>query len=98
MEKSNLYSAKKAREDYRRKADEKEAFVNEDKILLLLSNIKAQIHKLEIDSKNSNIGYREYTYTGYLSPGEQKVLKDLGYKIKFEDDNGMNGDYYRISW
>lgn len=98
MDLSNLYSAKKARADFRKKADEKEAFVDEDKICTLLSDIKSQIFKLDINSKNSHIGYREYIYGGHLSSGEQKVLKDLGYRVQFENDNGMNGDFYRISW
>lgn len=98
MDLSNLYSAKKAREDWNRKADEKNSFVDDDKVVLILSGIKTQIHTLGIDSKNSQIGYKSYTYSGHLSTGEQNILKKLGYTIKWESDDGMNGDYFRISW
>lgn len=98
MDLSNLYSAKDARADYRSKAGEKSSHVDEKKILLVLANIKTQILSLEIDSKNSQIGYREYNYTAHLSTGEQSILKKLGYTIKWESDDGMAGDFFRISW
>ena len=98
MDLSNLYSASKAKKDWNAKTDEKNSHVDEDKILLILAGIKTQILSLEIDSKNSNIGYKEYIYSRHLSVGEQVIFKKLGYTIKWETDNGMAGDYFRISW
>ena len=98
MDLTNLYSAEKAKNDWEKRANAKEAYVDEDKILFLLDDIKTKIHKLDINSKNGNIGQREYNCTVYLSPGEQKLLKELGYKVEYEDDDGMNGSYFRIKW
>lgn len=98
MDLTNLYLASKAKKDWNRRAGEKNAHVDEDKVRLLLDNIKTQILSLKMNSKNSYIGYKMYTYTGYLSTGEQAILKELGYTIKWESDDGMNGDYFRIGW
>ena len=98
MDKTNLYSAEKAREDWEAKANEKEAHVDEKKILIVLTGIETQIHKLEIHSKNGSIGYKEYIYSGHLSPGEQKFIRELGYKVSYEDEGGMAGSFFRISW
>ena len=57
-----------------------------------------EIINLIIQSKDNNIGYRTSCYSGHLSTGEQEILKKLGYTIKWKSDDGINGDYFRISW
>ena len=97
MDLTNLYSAKKAKYDWEKKANEKEACVDEDKIRLLLTDIFAKIHKLDIHSNDGHIGRRDYICTVHLSSGEQKILKKLGYKVDVMADS-MNSSYFRIKW
>ena len=97
--KSKLYSAEKANEDWDKKVEEKKAHVSDEKMLDILDTIKAQIDDMDTGSESGSLGYKFYDYYGYLSPGEQKFLEDLNYKVKFEENyDSMHGDYYRISW
>jgi len=95
---NNLYTARQAGKDYIEKVKEKESFVNEEKIIEILRIIKEQIHSLEINSKTSFTGYREYKYLKHLSKGEQNFLKKLGYKVEFKTPYAETEHFYKIIW
>lgn len=98
MDKTNLYSADKARKDLNEKIEERSSYVNEDKILLILSEIKAKIAKIKIDSDSlAHLSY-SYPYDRYLSNGEIKFLKDLGYQVERKNGVGRDDPYWDIIW
>ena len=99
QEKNDFYSAKDANKDWNKKLEEKNAYVNPEKIKKITDAVKDQIAEMEITSESWSIGYKFYDYHGYLSPGEVKTLQKLGFKVKFEEEyDSMHGDFHRISW
>jgi hypothetical protein len=91
------YSAKQAREDYENKRNLKNLYTDQGKLDAIFLDIKKKIQNMNSEhSKSSSFPYPEYD-AGYLSLGEQKFLKDLGYKVEYVD-GGIQGDFWRITW
>jgi hypothetical protein len=98
MEMDNIYSADDAKKDSLRKEIDINNFIDEDKILLILSGIKASILSIKPQSNNRQYVSKEYSYDGHMSEGEIKFFQNLGYKVEYIDSQREGLSYFNIIW
>jgi len=96
MDLSKLYSADKAQQDTEMMSGKIKGYVDNEKILLLLSQIKTVILEQTVQSKTNSYIQRSLSYQGHLSKGEQELLEELKYKVSHESDHGDS--YFEIKW